>query len=170
MAISANSYSSVDAVLAMTRHMLDGGAPTFDEATRPTLSEVESFIDEVSADLNDAIASCGFTVPITATGPKLSCDLWVRARASAMVELTQRSAGFDGSEESRYASLWNLLNEDPFEWVKQRCQAWADQGVTQTDVVSGSLTYTALSSYANRSDPNNTTREQPMFRRRMFNV
>jgi len=65
--------------------------------------------------------------------------------------------------------LWNLLNEDPFEWVKQRCQAWADQGVTQTDVVSGSLTYTALSSYANRSDPNNTTREQPMFRRRMFN-
>lgn len=167
MTISANSYSSVDEVLAMTRHMLDG-APMFDEATRPSLTEVEGFIDQVSADLNDAIRACGLAIPIAATGPKMSCDLWVRVRAAAMVELTQRSTGFDGGEDSRYKALWDLLDEDPFAWVEKRCQSWADQGVTMTEAASGALTYTALSSHDNRSDPNSTTREQPMFRRRQF--
>lgn len=167
MAISANSYSSVSEVVALTRHMLDGPS-TFDEATRPSLSEVEKFIDQISAELNDAIRACGLAIPISATGPKLSCDLWVSVRAAAMVELTQRSTGFDGGEDSRYKALWDLLNEDPFAWVEKRCQSWSDQGVTMTTAASGALTYTALNSHDNRSDPNNTTREQPMFRRRQF--
>jgi hypothetical protein len=168
MTLNANSYSSVAEVLAMTRHMLDG-APTFDEATRPSLTEVEGFIDQISAELNDAIRACGLAIPIAAAGPKMSCDLWVRVRAAAMVELTQRGTGFDGSEDSRYKALWDLLNEDPFAWVEKRCQSWSDQGVTMTEAASGALTYTALNSHDNRSDPKNTTREQPIFRRRMFN-
>ena len=172
MTLNANSYGTVAEVTALTRHLLDG-PDVFDEATRPSLSEVESFIDKVSANLNDAIAALGFSVPITAAGPKLSCDSWVVAKAAAMVELTQRSAGFDGdsrygSSGGRYLSLWNLY-EDAFEFVEKRRQAWADQGAAQTDQLSGALTYTALSNHANRSDPSNTTREQPMFRRRMFN-
>ena len=167
MALSANSYSSVASVLAMTRHFLDG-ADTFDAETRPNLTEVEGFIDEVSADLNDAIAACGFSVPITATGPALACALWVRTKAAAMVELTARSTGFDGSEDSRYQSLWDLLGKDPFDWVGKRKKAWADQGVSVATDASDALTFTALKNHDNRTDPDLTTREQPMFRRRMF--
>ena len=168
MALDASSYSSVADVLALTRHFLDG-ANTFDDATRPTLTEVEGFIDDVSADLNDAIRACGLAIPISAAGPKRSCDLWVRTKAAAFVELTSRSAGFDGSETSRHRELYDLMGADAFEWVEKRCQSWVDQGATQTDETSAAFTYTALKKHSERSDPDNTTREQPMFRRRMFN-
>ncbi len=168
MAIEASSYSSVADVLALTRHFLDGES-TFDEASRPSLSEVEAFIDDISSDLNDAIRACGFSIPVSVASPKRSCDLWVRTRAAAMVELTARSTGFDGSEDSRYKSLWELLGDDPFEWVQKRKTSWADQGVPVADDASAALTFTAMNKHGERTDPDSTVREQPMFRRRMFN-
>lgn len=166
MAILLSSYSSVDDVEALTRHLLDGETE-FNSTTRPTLLEVEGFIDQISANLNDAAVACGFSVPIVAAGPKLSCDSWVRPRASAMVELTQRSAGFDGGEDSRYASLWNLY-DDAFEFVEKRKKSWSDQGVGVATDSSDALTYTAINKHSERADPTSDVKEQPLFRRRQF--
>jgi hypothetical protein len=83
--IGANSYGSVDEVRAFTRHLLDGSAG-FDTSTRPTLTEVVGFIDRVSGVLNSAIASGGFTVPISQATAVLACDDWVVTRAAAYVD------------------------------------------------------------------------------------
>jgi len=166
MSLNANSYASVADVLAVTRHLLTGGA-TFDADTVPTLTEVEAFIDDCSSLLNDAIAAFGFTVPISTAGPKRSCDLWVRTKAAAMVELTQRGEGFGEEESSRYGAFWNLF-DDAYEFVGKYAEGWKQQGVTVSDATSDGLAYTGMLVHSERTDPTVTTREQPLFRRRQF--
>lgn len=166
MAIDANSYSSVADVLAVTRHLLSGQS-NFDASTVPTLAEVEAFIDDVSSLLNDAIAAHGFTVPISTAGPKRSCDIWVRTKAAAMVELTQRGEGFAEEEGSRYGAFWNLF-DDAYEFVAKLAEGWKQQGVTVSDNSSDGLAYTGILVHSERTDPTVTTREQPLFRRRQF--
>lgn len=166
MAIDENSYSSTEDVAAWTKHLLDG-EQGFSPVTRPTLNEVEAFIDDASAMLNDAIAAAGFSVPITAAGPKRSCDLWVRAKSAGFVELTQRSEGFSGNDGDRHSVFINLF-EDAFDFVARHAKGWKQQNVTVTESASEGLAFTALDKHSERTDPDSTTMEQPMFRRRQF--
>ena len=104
MAIRDDSYGNVAGVMALTRHLLDGAAK-FSDQTRPTLAEVEAFIDRWSATLNVALVNREVSVPVTQPVVKLVCDQWVIRQAAAEVELTQRGAGFSESEDSRAAAL-----------------------------------------------------------------
>lgn len=107
MAIRSDSYSSVEEVTAFTRHLLDGAAG-FSNVTRPTLTEVERFIDRASAALNVALISAGFSIPITDPVGKILCDDWVTQRATEYTELTQRGVGYSDAEGSRTAYFANL--------------------------------------------------------------
>jgi len=167
MDLDDNSYSSVADVVAWTRHLLDGEG-SFAATTRPTLTEVVAFIDDASAMLNDAIAAAGFAVPITAAGPKRSCDLWVRAKAAGYVELAQRGQGFDGQGGSR-ASAFTDMFSDAYEFVARNAKGWKQQGVTVSESASEGLSFTGLNKHSERTDPDSTTIEQPLFRRRQFN-
>lgn len=105
MALRADSYGSVAAVRALTRHLLDG-APSFDHTTRPTLAEVEEMIDRWSAVLNVALLNREVSIPVTVDTPaRLVCDQWVIRQAAAEVELTQRGTGWSGDEGSRLQAL-----------------------------------------------------------------
>lgn len=104
MALREDSYGTVAEVRALTRHLLDG-AYTFDETTRPTIQDVERFIDRASAALNLALIQQGVTVPLADEIAVLTAADWVVRRAAADVELTQRGAGYSADEGSRLAGL-----------------------------------------------------------------
>jgi len=104
MTIRADSYGSVEAVAALTRHLLDG-APMFNESTRPTLTEVEGFIDRWSAVLNVALLSNGTAAPVAHEMIKLTADQFVIRQAAAEVELTHRGAGWGDTENTRARAL-----------------------------------------------------------------
>lgn len=104
MAIAASSYGSVAEVLAYTRHLLTGGNPTFTADTRPSLSEVERFIDRRSAMLNACLAEYGYTVPVMT--PQAAIDIlayYATQGAAADAEMTVRAAGSSesGGEDRR---------------------------------------------------------------------
>lgn len=104
MAIAASSYGSVAEVLAYTRHLLTDGNPTFTADTRPSLSEVERFLDRRSAILNACLAENGYTVPVST--PQAARDILAHFAvqgAAADAELTARSAGAspEGGEDRR---------------------------------------------------------------------
>ncbi len=63
MTLSAYAYGSVAGVAAYVKH-LASSAGTFDAATKPTLTEVEAFIEQRSAMLNACLAEAGYTIPI----------------------------------------------------------------------------------------------------------
>jgi hypothetical protein len=166
MAIGANSYGSVDEVRAFTRHLLDGSAG-FDQSTRPTLTEVEAFIARVSGVLNSAIASGGFDIPITQATAALACDDWVVTRAAAYVEMTQRGAGWSEQENPRINMLYRL-HKDARQFVKDNAVGWKELGVSSSRDASQGFNFTALTPHSDRSDPDNTALEQPVFRRHLF--
>lgn len=166
MAIRGDSYSTVDEVIALTRHMLDGEA-TFTANTRPTETEVEKFIDRASGILNLAYVGAGFTVADVAANStaKLPADDWVTVRAAQFVELTQRGAGYSDEENPRIGQLSNMM-VDAQKFVESQRAGLIELGIS----IAGrpayeGLTFTGLTAHKDRVDPDDTGIVQPFFRR-----
>jgi hypothetical protein len=168
MAIRSDSYSSTSEVKAYTRHLLDGQS-TFNSTTRPTLTDLEKFIDRASGILNLAIATNGFLPSAVKanTTAKLPCDDWVTARAAEYAELTRRGSGYNDGEGSRTNAFSNL-SKRANEFIKANTLGFIRLGVTQTNKMSDGLAFTGLTAQKDRSDPDDTSLEQPKFRRAQF--
>lgn len=168
MAIRADSYASVAEVLAFTRHLLDGQS-NFNSTTRPTLTEVEKFIDRCSGILNIALSAGGFAPSaITANSTaKLSCDDYVATRGSEYVEVTQRGVGFSGDEGSRTTVL-HRLHGDAADFVKLMGAGFSNLSISRSVAMSRGLTFTGMDAESERADPDDSTKEQPKFTRNLF--
>lgn len=166
MTTRADSYSSTGEVRAYTRHLL-AGQSTFNSTTLPTLTEVEKFIDRASGTLNFALAGVGFATPISNSTAKLSCDDWVTARAAEYVELTQRGVGFSDAEGSR-TTVFHSLSRSATEFAKDARLGFINLGVTVSAAMSRGLKFTAQDAQADRADPTDSTLEQPVFKRHLF--
>lgn len=166
MAIRADSYASEAEVRALTRHLLDGQS-AFNSTTRPTVTEVEKFIDRSSGILNLALEKHGLASPVTNTTAKLACDDWVTQMAAKYVELTQRGTGYSGEEGSRlgfFPNLWKRADE----FVVENSLGFKRLGVSVQNRASQGLTFTGLAARKDRLDPDDDTLAQPSFRRGQF--
>ena len=168
MAIRADSYSSTSEVKAFTRHLLDGQS-TWNSTSRPTLTDMEKFIDRASGVLNSALASAGLPpANVRAnTTAKLSADDWVTARASEYAELSRRGAGYSDGEGSRTAAFRNLYKSAE-EFVAANSLGFIRLGVTQTTKLSSGLVFTAQDAQADRPDRSDTSLEQPFAERKQW--
>lgn len=166
MAIRADSYSSVSEVRSYTRHLLDGH-DTFDSATRPTLTDVEKFIDRSSGLLNLALSASGFapSAVYANSTAKLACDDWVTTRTAKYVELTQRGTGYNADEGSRTAAFEN----DAGEFVEMLADGLSNLGIAQSvgNTAQG-LQFTGTTVESERDDPADTSKAQPLFTRKGF--
>jgi len=167
MTIRADTFSSTSEVKAFTRHLLDGQT-AFNGFTRPTAVELEKFLDKASGVLNTAIAGAGFTpsgVYANSTA-KLSCDDWVTNYAVRYVELTQRGTGYNENEGSRTAAFNMMKSANDF--VKMNALGFVRLGISQGKKLSDGLSFTGLTVQSERSDPNDTSLEQPFATRRQW--
>ena len=64
MAVNADVYGTVARVEGYTRDIVIGG--TFGDATKPTLTDVENFINTSGMYLNNILATAGYAVPVSA--------------------------------------------------------------------------------------------------------
>lgn len=169
MATRDDSYSSLAEVLPFVRYRLKG-SDEFTSATIPKKEEVEKFIDRASGALNIALSSAGFSSPLNSTTATstavLLADDWVTGVVAEMVESThpgsaindganQRMSGINLSSAARDFVMWNNL-------------AFKRAGVTVNDPAHQGLTFTGLDKRSERSDPDNTSREQSKFHRGIF--
>jgi hypothetical protein len=164
MAIRGDSFSSVADIAAINRFVLENTSQ-FNSSTLPTHSEVEGFIDEVSGVLNVAISGGGFTpanIKANSTA-KLSCDSFVRGYVSKYVQLSQpvNSIG----EENEMAALKSVLAAKAHDFVDIMLPGWKKLGITVSDNVSDGLKFTGETIQADRTDPDDSTLEQPKFSR-----
>lgn len=160
MAIRSDSFSSIDEVVAFTRHLLDGNT-SFNTTTRPTLLNVEKFIDRASACINIALYQEGFTPSAVYANAvaKLVCDDWVTMMATKYVELTQRGTGYNANEGSRTAAF--DLQKEASDFVCDHALGFQRAGITRTVQMSAGLEFTAMDVQSQRSDPDDTGKEQP---------
>lgn len=168
MALRSDSYGTVAEVLPFVRQFLDGET-TFNSTTRPTLTEVEAFMDRTSGVLNLALKGQGLGTPITSTANstgKLACADWVVARAARYVEITHPGQVWSGEPDSRPV-LGNLQRQAK-EFAVDVALALKYDGATVSKPKHLGLAFTGLDKRSERSDPEDTTREQPKFRRGLF--
>ena len=163
MALATNSYSTIAEVEALVRHLLDG-EQTFTSSTSPRSDEVESIIDRVSGVLNTALAASGFSVPVSNATSVLACAEWVIRWTIVELRDVYPHLGIAAEEVASGADIFQAA----FDFVTMYKQAFKNLGETVSDTSSSGLTFTALEKHSERSDPDDTDYEQPMFRRRLF--
>ena len=86
MTIAINSYGDVDEIASLCPRLADAITYKFTTATRPTLTQAESFTDQVSSVLNIMLAEQGFKIPISQADCKLALDLFVNQEVAAIAE------------------------------------------------------------------------------------
>lgn len=168
MAINANSYGTVSEVAALTRLYL-AGETEFSSSTRPTLTDVETWIDRCSGLLNLALANCGFSTPVSQADAKFACDMWVVEKVAALVELSQPTAAF-GEEPNPRAAYFQTLGQNATQWVQENELGFKTLGVSVSDASSAALVSTGETVQSSRPDATNTGIEQPFFTRRQFDA
>lgn len=166
MATRSDSWGSVAEVEAMTGFALRGAA-SFNASSTPTVTQVEKFIDRASGVLNVCLLANGFTPATIAANSTatLVCDDWVVDKASHMVQLAQPGASFD---ETDLRGNLGGLHKEACEFVAGMAGGFKEAGVGVGRASSEGLAFTGIDKHDERSDPDNDTREQPLFRRRRF--
>ncbi len=132
MPIGANSYGTTGGVAALVKHATDKTTGLFTTTTKPTLAEVEGFLDQQSAKLNAWLAGCQYVIPVAQADAKLVLDEYANFGAAGLAELTLRNAGFKKAGENDRADTFLALFKEAQAFI---CSgALAALGAPQTTV------------------------------------
>ena len=131
MAIGANSYGSVAEVAAMTARYLIGG--TFTTATRPTLAQVEKFIDNASSTLNVMLAKAGFSIPITQADAKAACaEIVIECVVDMCHAANSTGRFFTDRALERGLNPMKAIREDIASWVEAQAPGLEALGASRS--------------------------------------
>jgi len=133
MPLDGNSYGSVVGVAAYVKRLANN-ASTFDTTTRPTITEVEAFLDQSSDTLNGWLARSGYVIPVTQADAVNVLSRYANLGAAGHVELSQRAGGYDAEDENR--------RENKFLDLFKLAEAYIESGALSAlgaATVSGSL-------------------------------
>ncbi len=160
MALLANSYGDPDEVAALVpRHA--NLVTKFDAGTRPTLLQVESLCDQVSALVNALLSQNGFSIPVTNADAVLLLDYFVNEEMASIAEGIHGSGRFGptakkGGSRGRFA----LVMDDVQSFVESNAIGLERLGATRTyDPIAGI-------SYRGQDEGGDDT--SPIFQREAF--
>lgn len=161
MAISANSYGSTAGVAALVPRYQDETGD-FSTETRPTLAQVETFIDQVSAILNMILASEGFAIPVTETTTKDALDLFVNEETAAICEGVNGSGRFGPREKTGTPpSRFSIILKDVKQFIESVSAGMERLGASRTYSITSVIGYRGTD-----ADGNSIA---PLFQREAFN-
>jgi len=159
MAIGANSYGSVAEVETLTQQYTAHGVYT--AATRPTLTQVEKFIDRVSGMVNLVLAREGFAVPVSQADAKLALDELATEQAAFLCHEANRAGPYaPGSETLRGGSPFEVIRREIEGGIGKNGAGLAALGATR----SRALTYGLQC----RTETDDGETIEPVFQREMM--
>lgn len=131
MTTGVNSYGTAAEVAAYTKRYTSAGA--YGAGTRPTLTEVEGWIDSVSATMNTALAGAGFSIPITQTDAKAAIAAFV---VEAVVDLCHaaNSAGRFFTDQALARGI------TPMRAIRSEMKAWVDENAAGLEALGATRT------------------------------
>jgi hypothetical protein len=138
MAIGANSYGSVAGVAALAVRWTNAGA--FDGTTKPTLTQVESWIDQISAAINLTMAECRYTtLPITIDTITDSFDMFVNQMVADIVEGSHDigrlgPSALTNPNTGSVRSMWKLVFGEVATYIKDHCNSFEYLGLPRDPI------------------------------------
>ena len=125
MAINANSYGSTAGVAILAKQYTNG-SNDFDSGTKPTITMVEGWIDEVSAIINVVMTNNGLSVPVTDANKALMLDFFVQSEVAALVYAHHGQGRFGPTAKNPSGTRYGLIHRDAV--------AFVDTMVTKNDL------------------------------------
>lgn len=129
MGVKPTSYGTVAGVEALERRYTDEGS--FTNSTKPTLAQVEGWIDLVSASLNVLLAQHGFDVPVRQADARLALGQFVLAEVSDLVEASYGSGRFFSEEAQELGSPIAIIQKEAAAFLSEHAQGLEDLGATR---------------------------------------
>jgi len=144
MAISANSYGSAGGVSALSRRWANSSGD-FDTTTKPTLAQVEAWIDQVSSAINVSMVGCRYTTfPITIDYILDDFALYTNQIVAEMVagshDLGRLGPEAFKSKGGRLRSTWAIVAGDVQTYIQDRCDAFEYAGIPRDDTIAKETT------------------------------
>lgn len=136
-----NSYSLPSDVAALVPRYTDTTTRVFDTNTRPTLSQVESYIDRISAVLNLYLAKNGFSIPVTQNDAQMACAQIVIESVVDLCHAANSAGRFYTDRELRGQSPLRILRNELSEWVDENAAGFEEIGVTRATSNVGQIGY-----------------------------
>jgi len=144
MTVSANSYGTAAGVAALVplRASGTGDSVNFTSSTRPTITQVEAQIDQISALVNAMLAEAGFSIPVSQASGVLLLTQFVQQEVAAIVEGINGSGRFGPTAKQvggrgRFA----VLVEDAHEFIEVHKVGLERLGATRSTSVSSGIAY-----------------------------
>ncbi len=159
MALATNSYGDLNEIAALVPRR---GSPvsTFDNNTRPTITQLESIVDQVSAVVNAILAQAGFSIPVTDADAVLMLDLFVNQEAAAIVEGINGSGRFGPTAKKAVGGRFAIITADVKDLILEQAVGLERLGATRT--------YDPIAGIGYRSTDNSGDDVSPIFQREAF--
>jgi len=125
--VGANSYGTAAGVASYVPRYANGSA-TFDGTTRPKLTQIESFIDQISSLVNAILASNGFHTPITQADVKLAITIFVEQEVAAIAEGINGSGRFGPTTKTPNKSRFQIIMEDISAFILEHADGFENLG------------------------------------------
>ena len=139
---AANSYGTAPGVAALTTVFTSSGSfvdsTTGVTATLPTLTSVVSWIDEVSAIVNTALAAQGFTIPVSNATAVLSLQNLVQQYVSDLCHAANTSGRFFTERAlERGVSAMTTIRREIYAWVEENASGLEALGAARGGETGG---------------------------------
>lgn len=118
MTTGANSYGAATQVASLTKRYTTAGV--YDAASNPTVTEVESWIDDVSATMNAVLAGAGFSIPVTQTDAKAAIAAFVVGVVADLCH-AQNNAGRFFTQKALESGV------NPLAAIRRELKAWVEE-------------------------------------------
>jgi len=113
------SYGTEAGVAALTKRYGDSTTHLFTTATNPTLATVTSWLAQISSMVNVALASAGFTTPITDADLTPALDGFVNALTADLAHAANSTGRFFSDRALEYGiSPIKAISNDVRGWVE----------------------------------------------------
>lgn len=131
MTVGAHSYGSANGVASLVPRYADNG--TFTAASRPTLQQAETWINQTSAIVNSLLAESGFATPVTQADAVLLLAGLVESVVAEYAEYANRAGRFwsDGAQD-RMISVYKVLHSEISSWINQYAKGIENMGASRT--------------------------------------
>lgn len=140
MPISSRSYGTVAGVVSLVPRYADSG--NFTSATRPSLAQVENWINETSAVVNALLADAGFSVPMTQTDAISLLAGLVESVVAEYADYANRMGRFwSDSAQDRGISMHKVLNNEISSWINQYAKGLENLGSARTEGTGSEIAY-----------------------------
>jgi len=125
------AYGSLAGVAALSKAFTDNGEFTMEDClnclqeihTNPTRTEVETWLDQVSASMDIALAGEGFVVPVVNETAKKSIDMIVNQYVADLVKAANNTGRF-ATERARESGI------EPMITIEKNIRSWANNNAS----------------------------------------